>query len=676
MRILPILAIAAMLSSIPAGARAQLDCGPLEKCEAWVTTYDGPAHGLDTPRNLGYAVQSLASSADGARLFVTGHSFGGDPAAGGTHYDCTTIAYQAASGAELWLARYNGPANSEDDGWAIAVSPDGSRVFVGGGTFLGAAGWDYVTLAYDAATGQELWVSRYDFVSPGTDRAWSMAVSPDGSQVFVTGESWGGPATSGGTHFDYGTVAYDAVTGTQRWVARYDGPANGEDRAYSLAVDRNGSHVYVTGKSSGGTLTGIDFATVAYDAASGAQQWVARYQGLANGYEEGRAVGTSPDGSLVFATGYSSNVLSGDDYTTIAYDAGTGAEVWSALYNGPGNGLDIPYGLAVSHDGERVLVTGQTTGATGSYDYGTVAYEAATGGQQWTAAYNGPPLNNSDVAYAVGVSPDDRHVYVTGESPPIDLNDPYDVATVAYDAASGQQQWLARYSGPEAFQDGAFALAVSPDGSHVYVHGESWHGSTPGVGDYVTIAYQEDLPTSTLLSLASANAEPGLVHLRWSAPRAAQLLASVYRRTPSGAWERLGAPRAEGADRLAYDDRSLPAPGRFAYRLGVEEGGAERFTAETWVDVPRAVRLALEGPSPNPASGNFAVSFSLPTGDPAALRLFDVAGHLVLERGLGILGAGHHTARLAGTGALPAGLYLLRLTQGAGSASAKIVIAR
>ena len=43
----------------------------------------------------------------------------------------------------------------------MAVSPGGSRVFV-----TGASGGDSETVAYSAATGRRLWVSRYN--GPGT----------------------------------------------------------------------------------------------------------------------------------------------------------------------------------------------------------------------------------------------------------------------------------------------------------------------------------------------------------------------------------------------------------------------------------------------------------------------------------------------------------------------------
>jgi WD40 repeat protein len=150
-----------------------------------------------------------------------------------------------APGAQLWVARYNGPANKQDGAASMAVSPDGSRVFVTGGSDGGpTTGWDYATAAYSAATGEQLWVRRYNGPGNGVDVALSVAVSPDGSRVFVTGDSY-----SGTTLDDYATVAYGAATGRRLWVRCYDGPANGLDDASSLAVSPRGTKVFVTGTS-------------------------------------------------------------------------------------------------------------------------------------------------------------------------------------------------------------------------------------------------------------------------------------------------------------------------------------------------------------------------------------------------------------------------------------------
>ena len=108
-----------------------------------------------------------------------------------------------SSAGELWVSRYNGPGNGVDEAKAIAVSPNGSRVFVTG--LSTASGQDYATAAYDGATGAPLWTRRYNGTGNGNDEAFSIAVSPDGSKVVVTGESLG--TTSG---YDYATIVYDA----------------------------------------------------------------------------------------------------------------------------------------------------------------------------------------------------------------------------------------------------------------------------------------------------------------------------------------------------------------------------------------------------------------------------------------------------------------------------------
>src|SRR5438094_4654688 len=78
--------------------------------------------------------------------------------------------------------------------------------------------------------------------------------------------SWTGGRPGGAPGFDYATVAYEASTGVKLWAKRYNGPGNGDDQAYSVAVSPDGSRVFVTGGSDGGSTTKFDYATVAYEA--------------------------------------------------------------------------------------------------------------------------------------------------------------------------------------------------------------------------------------------------------------------------------------------------------------------------------------------------------------------------------------------------------------------------
>src|SRR6516165_2658272 len=80
----------------------------------------------------------------------------------------------AGPGTQLWAKLYNG-----GQAFSAATSPDGSTVYVtGAGGDNGRAA--YTTVAYNAATGAQRWVSHYN----GGVTAFSVAVSPDGSRVF------------------------------------------------------------------------------------------------------------------------------------------------------------------------------------------------------------------------------------------------------------------------------------------------------------------------------------------------------------------------------------------------------------------------------------------------------------------------------------------------------------
>jgi hypothetical protein len=421
--------------------------------EAWVARYNGPGNGVDFAK---------AVAVDGSgNVYVTGRSTGS-----GTDNDYATIKYDA-SGAIQCVASYNGPANSVDFGTAIAVDSSGN-VYATGQSTGSAANYDYATIKYNAS-GTEQWVARYD--GPGNADDFALAIAIDGSgNVYVTGYSSGS-----GTSFDYATIKYNA-SGAEEWVTRYNGPGNAFDAASAIAVDNSGN-VYVTGQStSSGPIQSVDYATIKYNA-SGTEQWVARYDGPDNSADFANAIALD-DSANVYVTGGSTGTSGTYDYATIKYDA-SGTEEWVARYNGPGNLDDSATAIAI--DGSaNVYVTGDSPGSGTSLDYATIKYDPS-GAEQWVARYNGPGNFNDDArAIAVDVS---GNVYVTGASTGSDGI--YDYATAKYDA-SGAEQWVARYNGPGNLID--FARAIGVDGSgNVYVTGESLGSDTNY--DYATIKY-------------------------------------------------------------------------------------------------------------------------------------------------------------------------------------------
>jgi hypothetical protein len=368
-----------------------------------------------------------------------------------------------------WAARYTspGPRDSDNKAVAIAVDTQGNVYVTGQSAGVGTA-LDYVTIKYDPA-GNQLWLARYDGPSHNVDESKAIAVDAQGN-VYVTGTSWGA-----GTSFDFATVKYDPA-GNQLWVARYNGPGNGQDYGLALAVDAQGN-VYVTGGSEG-VGTGLDYATVKYDSA-GNQVWVTRFSGPSD--DIATAISVDGQGNAHVTGGSCSRFIRycvAYAYTTIKYDP-AGNELWVAHYVGQLGGSGAT-ALAIDAQG-NVHVTGGNEGVGTGYDYATIKYDSI-GNQLWVARYDGP-ANGRDQAKAIALDAQ-GNVYVTGESQGVGTGDDY--ATIAYDPP-GNQLWVARYNGPGNGDDSAAAIAVDA-GGNAYVTGKSWWDNVSRF-DYGTIKY-------------------------------------------------------------------------------------------------------------------------------------------------------------------------------------------
>ena len=281
-------------------------------------------------------------------------------------------------------------------------------------------------------------------------------------------------------------ISVNAISQNVNWVASFNGKANGNDAITATATDASGN-VYVTGYADNKT-SGTDYVTIKYNSA-GVKQWTNTYDGTGNGNDYATAICTDKSGNI-YVTGTSDALTGGfinDNAVTIKYNS-SGQQLWIAVFDGASKSNDGGRAIKVDNGG-NVYITGKTTVKNGAYanaDYLTVKYNAF-GIQQWTATYNGtaPQGNQTDSANAIALD-GSGNVYITGVSEgnvSAHGNLFQDYLTIKYDAA-GNQLWTARYNGTASRIDEAFAIAADKTGN-VYVTGL-------GTGDgyeFATIKY-------------------------------------------------------------------------------------------------------------------------------------------------------------------------------------------
>ena len=171
----------------------------------------------------------------------------------------------------------------------------------------------------------------------------------------------------------------------------------------------------------------------------------------------------------------------------------------------------------------------------------------------------------------------------------------------------------------------------------------------------------------------------GATHLHWGKDSEPDLwYYRVYRGSSAAFVPAPGNLIASSAD-TGYVD--VGVPGSYYKLSAVDVNGNESayalLTPSGTTDVgagPAAFALAR---LPNPLSGGrLTVTFELPSAESATLEMVDVGGRQVALRAVGTLGAGRHSVTLGEGEPLAAGLYFVRLTQGAHRAMGRVTVLR
>jgi hypothetical protein len=464
----------------PSGTAVQLTNGPDGAGGSeWIPyTYPDPAWASRFNANSNHFIPyAMTRSPDGSKVFVVG----GEYTPRGDLRHPWVLAYSSA-GALLWwrsfgLAHYGGYGES----FAVSVSPDGSRVYVGSWS-----DFRLFVIAFSTSTGTWITQRSVNDHVPLTI-LWSLAVSPDGTRVYAAGTDYnqqGYPTQSV-------TVGFSSSNLTTLWTVHQTAtdPTQG-----AIQVSPGGDTLYWSGIQYGSPVTDYhkdNYVTNAYDTTDGALDWSKTYNTSAHDEDDALALAMSPDGSTLYTTGYSvGGATTKSDVATVAYDSATGNQKWVSRYDSPNHGWDWATSLAMSPDGSTLYAAGtrsRTVSSRLTYDLLTTSIDTSNGSVNWASIYNGPGdyagSNGIDEALAAQVAPDGSHVFVSG--PSYRTGSSFDMTSLEYDT-TGARVGLGRYNGPDNLWDGARGEALSPDGSTLYVAGES---DTDTLAQTATVAW-------------------------------------------------------------------------------------------------------------------------------------------------------------------------------------------
>lgn len=354
----------------------------------WTAVFNGSGNSTDEGNDI---------ASDGTNIYVCGVT----TRSPSTGLDYITIKYNASTGAVLWSSVYNGAGNLDDVATHLAYK-NGRIYITGKGYYRSNTDGDYVTIKYNSTTGDSIWVKNYNGPSSGNDSATCIRISSDTS-VYISGKSYG----TGNN--DIATVKYSS-TGTQSWFKRVNGSANGEDLGKFIVFDQSiaSPNIFVISQSEG-SGTGSDIMIIRYTTA-GVETWKKTFNAAGSGDDIPNSAYWRSDNEI-YITGKAVYGGSVSDMVLLKYDL-NGDTLWTRKYNGTANGNDEGYSVITDASG-YVYIAGKGNETLTGNDYVVCKYTSG-GNLEWTYKFN-KSGNNPDIPSALSVdATTDRNVFVTG----------------------------------------------------------------------------------------------------------------------------------------------------------------------------------------------------------------------------------------------------------------------
>jgi len=362
-----------------------------------------------------------------------------------------------SNGNVVWQHQFDGGIGGGTDiPHAIVVDSFGNVLVTGSSEGAGSQA-DFATLRLGSDgvrstgwpdVGHGAGLRRFNGGANGSDEALALVMDAGGN-VYVTGSSVGLGASFGNVL----TIKY-GPTGETLWVRDYNGPGSDTDTPVAIRVDAAGN-VLVLAESAGASLAS-DWAVIKWDAiGSLSDTWpdngfgtgVRRFN-LATTSARPKAMALAGDGGL-YAVGTAQPGATGDDIVLLKLLA-NGQFAWTNVYNGPGNGSDVPVAVALDAAGD-VVVAGTSVGSafpgTGE-DYVALKFTpAGAASTAWPTSGAGVGVRRmdggltSDQAAAMVLDPQ-GNVLIAGKSFSVSTGDDFFTAKIT---PFGQLLWTHRF---------------------------------------------------------------------------------------------------------------------------------------------------------------------------------------------------------------------------------------
>ena len=244
------------------------------------------------------------------------------------------------SGSEIWNVSY-GVSNLNEQGRGIAISNDGKYIFM--------SGYDNIDATIRAflvkfnSSGEQIW--NYTWDKPGLDESFSVALSPDNENVYISGM-----CSFLGTYSGF-IANFNASTGENIWNITWD--TENSDAFISIKVSNDG-YIYVFGSINNEGWNGL---LAKFNASSGEQIW--------NNTWETRFHETNSPDFIITEDNEIYNIGGWTDAWLMEYNISTGKEIWNKSWGN--KGVDYPLGLSMM--GNQIFIVGKTTSfSNGDYD--------------------------------------------------------------------------------------------------------------------------------------------------------------------------------------------------------------------------------------------------------------------------------------------------------------------